>query len=1333
MSAARITDSPEQAAVIRERADSDVLVVAGAGSGKTYTMTRRIINLITTEHVPAECILGLTFTKKAAAELLTRVSAAVAQSRQEHSDSTGNQGAAAFMKPGVMTYDAFFQSIVRQYGLLVGFDQNTQPLSSAGIRQLISEVVGEHLDIARSQDFGGFNNVVNSTAALASAISSSMIGGECTDIQEAISRIREWDKAFEAQLNAVLKDETIPDTEVKTPKLKKRTKRQSDAEYEAVFEEYRAQWHAYCVYKCAQLLDVMRKRDVLLELVAAYDQEKKRRNLAEFSDFAIAAYQLVMRFPSIGARYRQQFTHVLLDEYQDTSGTQASLLATLFHHDFDAEGQGPAHSAVNAVGDPLQSIYAWRGASPGAFRMFQRDFSLDEQSVKSLSVTRRNSRLVLQSANILTKALRVEPKRASSSLMREVDVAQLHTLDEAPTGNVGVLGFASLGQEIDAVVRFAEHAIARFTPSDPNVRDQRPHAAVLFRSKTYMPKFADALQEAGLSTLVVGYSAVLERPEIRDVIALLHAASDRTDAASLMRLLATPRYGVGAQDLRALAKIVDNLNVERRFASLVQAGLVSEEESRADWPRIVREHSDSVPNMVFLSDVLGQQDCAKTIDKASISDHGRRSIFQASQALSKVRNSMHQGVSQVVRTAVEALNLDVDLVVAQALRNPDKPVVPAEARASLEALDTMVDTYQQELSQGQSPSLRGFMAWVDALDTIDDPTAATPDMPADVALMTVHQSKGLEWDAVAVVELEDKTFPSNQGDNLSVKVRDGQEGKQSSTLDNSSVIDEAYEGWIPPEYSETAKTWLSDPTAVPVPIRVDRDILPRFPHDVDPSQDPIQALSALDDVELIDDEIFGSMRGASDLGESMDAVDPNTWYLTQEEEAGRRLHADERRLAYVAITRARADVLLTYRGDGSMQCDYPGPIKKAPSNFWQEVHDALNCSAAVSEPSNLDPQSDLNKANIDLPDGFFIGDNAQELMDTVVGEAWNAPVDREAGTEGSLPWPYQLSEHVRERLQQAYQAVGSRSMEHLPALDENAIPQHPLLESALMVADDEDLMPRNIADGSARSKEIDAWVRKQAERVLAGRRQSVTAVQARAGHMSQHEASMYWRGIIRPIPHVSSPAAQEGTVFHAWAERFIGAFNGNSFDVDARDGSSESADMDGVFFTSRDAMLEDLERSDIAAGSSQADRHLIQWQRRLASSRWAKRVPVAVERQIVVSIPQLGDIIVNGKLDAVFRGGLDESDSSKSFTIVDWKTGVKPRSQEDIDHKLAQLDMYRLLLARIEQVPLDSIDATLYYLSESNEDARELHARAKTEQEILAELSSGIPEASDVD
>ena len=324
MNAPRFTDSPEQAKVVNAPTGDDVLVVAGAGSGKTYTMTRRIINLIA-QGVPAERILGLTFTRKAASELLSRVSAAVLADGGD--ERFANR---AFLKPEVSTYDAFFQTIVRQYGLLVGFDQNTQPLSQAGAIQLATTVVGRHMDILFEQDLGAFKTVVNGVLGLSHAIGNAMIGGSTTTMDEAIGRVRAWDQAFLAQLDIAIGDTPVPD---EAPKAKVPTKNKKDTEetFAAKQEEYRAQLRDICVYKCAQLRDVTRRRETLLTLVEEYEQEKRVQNMAEFSDFTIAAYQLVARFPSIGERYRRRYTHVLLDEYQDTSTTQAMLLATLFH------------------------------------------------------------------------------------------------------------------------------------------------------------------------------------------------------------------------------------------------------------------------------------------------------------------------------------------------------------------------------------------------------------------------------------------------------------------------------------------------------------------------------------------------------------------------------------------------------------------------------------------------------------------------------------------------------------------------------------------------------------------------------------------------------------------------------------------------------------------------------------------------------------------------------------------------------------------------------------------------------------------------------------------
>lgn len=1349
-----IIGSDEQAKVINAPVGDDLLVVAGAGSGKTYTMTRRIINLIQRGVAP-ERILGLTFTRKAAGELSERVAAAVLDGRNRGED-------AMFLKPSVYTYDAFFQTIVRQYGLLVGFDQNTQPLSAAGAMQLANDVIDRHLNEYLSMDdgeIGSLRSLASGTLELSNAINSAMIGGDCVSVDEAIERIRRWDEAFIERVRRAIGDETMPDGErcVKIPVRKDDTKEET---WRKNLDKVRDKLHQNCVFHCGQLITTAERRELLLNLVADYTAEKRRLNMSEFGDFTVAAYRLVTRFPSIGQRYRQRFSHVLLDEYQDTSTTQAALIAALFHPSADADAD---RCAVNAVGDPFQSIYAWRGASPGAFRMFQRDFGLpSDNRPYALTVTRRNSRVVLEAANVLTTPLRTPPRRPSSASMREVDVASLGNIPQASAGTVGVIGYDTLGQQIDGVVRFCREAIRRNTATDAQGHTRRGTVAVLFRSKATMPAYQDALERAGLTVFAVGYSALLERPEILDLLALLHTIADHTDTGHLMRLLATPRFGLADVDLTALAQLAERVNCEARFRVLVQAGLADAGAPRDTWADTVRQHRDKVANMVFLADVLQRDDLERLLDgRGMFGPAARAGILRLGRMLRAVQATVGRPLSDIVRGAVQALDLDIDTVVAQALRDDGAPVNPTVAHMPMDAVIDLVDTYVSEIAADRTPTLRGFVSWVDALDSVEDETAGMHDERADVELMTIHQSKGLEWDAVAVVDMHAGGFPSNTGDRLAI------------------VPDERYPGgfnerneWVAPEYTEKARTWLRNPTAVPVPVRVDAAILPKFPYDASDG-DPISSLDLLDDVEQIDDEVFGSMRG---MYEAIENADPDGWYLTQSEEYARRLHADERRLAYVALTRARHDALLTYsryndphrnparvplkRGSGSHKSD----VRK-PSNFWTEIHDALHVRSDVAEhPENLGAATeaaitpDLDEYQQELarrtgpddigspvlpplPDGFFTGEHAQGYEDAVIGQAWEDPFDDVDDERNTLPWPSGLSDAAFERLNAGATAVrcamSATPTDRLAAVDANDDADNAvcgLHARAAMLVDDTDLMT-----GALGGEALDQAVKAKGQRILAAGRQSVTGLQAAAGGMDEREERRYWRSIVRPIPNVASPTATAGTVFHQWAERFINAWE-------------TSADPESGDVSTRDALLEDLARREQAlarndAGNGFSDgghpvadkreldmqRKLVVWQRRLAESRWSKREPMWAERQIVASIPQLGGVIVNGKLDAVFRGGLDPDDTAKRYTIIDWKTGRKPVGAEDAAHKLVQLDLYRLLLSVIEDIPLEAIDATLYYLSEADESSRELHALGKTEQEILAELHLGIPEQSNDD
>ena len=197
-----------------------------------------------------------------------------------------------------------------------------------------------------------------------------------------------------------------------------------------------------------------------------------------------------------------------------------------------------------------------------------------------------------------------------------------------------------------------------------------------------------------------------------------------------------------------------------------------------------------------------------------------RRIIQAGEVLQRVHAVTNHPLKEVIDAAVRALNLDIDTIVAQAVKNPSQPVNPTQARSPLQSVAALVDTYTQEIVEGVNPTLRGFMSWVDSLGQIEEDTAAVPDTPADVVLMTIHQAKGLEWDAVAVVSMQSGVFPSNQG-GLHVE------------LDAEHPGGGAGESWLP---RNTRRRFVQggDPAAVPAPVRVDAGILPRFPHDANP-------------------------------------------------------------------------------------------------------------------------------------------------------------------------------------------------------------------------------------------------------------------------------------------------------------------------------------------------------------------------------------------------------------------------------------------------------------------------------------------------------------------
>lgn len=1399
--------SLEQKNVIEAPINQDVLIVAGAGSGKTYTMTRRVIHLIKSK-VPPESILGLTFTNKAAAELLSRVSAEVSAS-----GANGSNGAKSFLKPEVMTYDAFFQSIVRRYGLLVGFNQNTMPLSDAGAMEIIKSIIGKYLDNPQNNaknlsKLYNFDTLCADVINLCAEISCSMIGVDsigatCSSVPQAVQKIREWNNEFAKHLKNVIADKKVESPlSAKAPAIPKYKKvkktagmseedalKASAEKFKDACKSYEKYWDDSCLQFCINLYNACLKRDVLLDLVLQFDAEKKRVNMAQFSDFTIAAYYLVTHFPSICAQYRNQYSQVLLDEYQDTSTTQAMLINTLFYGNAAAEGN---RTHVMAVGDPFQAIYSFRGASTGAFCKFEQDFNISTQNKYSLTVTRRNSLFILKVANALTEPMRVEngdnstqnaSRRFSSIDDREVQVETLKPKEDAANGTVGALFMPNQGEEIDAVVRFAKKIVEKYGENP-----LEPQLAILFRSKAKMPQYAQKLEDAGIRTSIVGYSSIIEKPAVKDVLSLLRVIQDHSDSNSLMRLLATPRFALSTADLSTLASIANSANMEYLYNVYASAGLVEEGLPRSQWDSAIRnlrnkansgEILAQVINIyggVYLADLI-MRDFGASGDfgksavagdssvagdywvsqmREKLSAHAFAAVSRLSKILNKVDRVQRNSLTSVMQSAVEALNVDIDSAVGAALKYKDfsNQTMLNDMHNVLDSLNAIVETYVQEMGEWQDVSLHGLISWIDSAKTLDSQAPITEQNSAQVVLMTVHQSKGLQWPAVAVVGLNEGAFPSNQGDSL--KIDDN--GQASAR--------------IPIEFA----------VSVPSALRVDANILPHFPHTVTRSEamHPEKAMQDLDSVQKIFDEIKPDrIKALCDFAQAVKEVDAGAvdsgsadsgdflseetrrvynayksqqsvdfMPFTQSEERGIQLHMDERHLMYVALTRAKFAALLT--GSANSGDSEENGRKRAASVFLKESMEAIKSLNGVIEVKRCEAEnagdsadssdfsnSDDSSEDVSSEDvfGFIAGDFAHEFAKDF--EKIKVQSDSRA-KESVLEWPCALSEDVENALQESAKLVKSEDFNgDFDGKSSLISSQKSLYSRAKAFVQDADLTAQNSGDYSLED------LAKKVEKISNGSRLNVTSLQkiskvapdANANASARANDRVYNNllACIRPIPSVSSMDANLGTKFHAWAQQFVdSAVPSSACECAKWQSVVESGtllDEQFVPQTRKDLLYEfNQSRKNAYFANDLAksqDAQLDEWKQRLIESRWAKRVPLAAEMPILMQIDnaEFANRIINGTLDAVFAGGLDANDESKLYTIVDWKTGKRPKSAEDIRLKLEQLDWYRLLLARATNVDLSCIDATLYYVSEASAENREIHALCKTRDEILSEAS----------
>ena len=768
--------TPEQVAIIEAPLEGTYRVIAGAGSGKTETMAQRVLWLVANGHCEAREVLGLTFTRKAASELGSRVGRRLAE--------LGASGIVAvsdeFESPQISTYNSFASRLYREHAPLLGRDPDAQVLSEASAWGLARAVVAASTHEALATWDYSVTELTRVVRLLAARMSENSV---------EVSDVEAFSSAF-----ASLAD-LPPGGTGRYPEID--------------------QW----VATVGSLVPLM-------ALVEDYAKAKAARGVIEFSDQVALALTLVATHPDVARGVRADHAVVLLDEYQDTSVAQSSLLGSLF-----------SRHPVMAVGDPYQAIYGWRGASSSNLVDIERCFGSDPVTTFTLSTSWRNGTEILRGANTLSKPLAGLPGP---------DVGVLTPAPDASSHAVDVEVTETLEDEAQRVALWMVERLAE--------GQSPPSAAVLVRGRTHQRAFVDALTEHGVPVHVLGIGGLLDDPVVADIVCALRVITLPHADTELVRLLAGGRWRLGVADLHALAGTARWL-----------------EGRGADGSALAERTQAALKESVAPGDHAGLRDAVSFIARATPSHHQRERytdaglarIEDAEKTLRRLADAHVASVDEAIFLVERELGLDIEI-----LAHPNRA-------GSVAAREALMDAVQTYLAVSDDASVAGFVHWLAEAESRDNltPRQESPE-PGCVQILTIHGAKGLEWDVVAIPRLVDGELPSSSRD---------------------------------------AKGWLSR-GELPYDFRGDRDSLPVF-----------------------------SWRQATTRKEAKEAC--ADFVDAVAEHRG----AEERRLMYVALTRAKHRLLLT----GSFWAS--GQTSRSPSIFLRELESAGQCGPLPLAPHNEAP------------------------------------------------------------------------------------------------------------------------------------------------------------------------------------------------------------------------------------------------------------------------------------------------------------------------------------------------------------------------------------------
>jgi DNA helicase II / ATP-dependent DNA helicase PcrA len=626
---------PQQSAV--DTLSGPLLVLAGAGTGKTRVVTFRVANLIR-NGIRADRILAVTFTNKASMEMQERIG------HQLKLPKRVRRGQPAPLRPAIGTFHSHCVQILKRHAKVLGYPDKFTIYDRSDAESIARTVLREirvHDEMLKPGDF--------------------------------LSIVSRWK-------NLGVRPEHADSAAT------------SDKEHLAASGFRR------------------------------YQRSLKNQAAFDFDDLLVCAEQLLTEHDEVRKQEAERYDHVLVDEYQDTNGTQYRIIRAL----------AIDHRNLCVVGDDDQSIYGWRGAEVKHILNFKQDWT--EARIVRLEDNYRSTDAILQMANRL---ITFNTQRHDKVLRAA-----------RPNGaQPRILQFPGEVEEAKGVVE----EIAKRIAQDQTV--QAGDFAILFRTNEQPRPFEMELRRCKVPYVITGSQSFFDRKEVRDILAYLKWIETPDDELSLLRVINVPPRGMGASSVdkllsRAVAqgvsvwKIMQDASFVKTLPTAAQGGIQTLKSIFFEFSRKFATSTSSSNEEA----VAEKQSSAPKIDFGDEADAEPDSEFEPSESMEG-----DGGLTSATRSLIEQIKYRAEI--SRLYPNAE------EAENRVGTLEEVINAVAEYEAEAAEPELGDFLSKVMLAGREFGSPKEKQLQKNAVALMTYHSAKGLEFPFVYMVGMEEGVLP----------------------------------------------------------------------------------------------------------------------------------------------------------------------------------------------------------------------------------------------------------------------------------------------------------------------------------------------------------------------------------------------------------------------------------------------------------------------------------------------------------------------------------------------------------------------------------------------